>query len=117
MSLELSLYHLDPLIASAFVPFPKWIGDKRDVTNVVGTGDDCFKWAVLAALHPTADHSNRMVNYLPYVNLYDFSSLTFPVPLSSIASFTAKNNISVNVYGVEEGKRVFPTACKRGHCS
>ena len=80
VSLELSLWHLDPLRASAFVPLPKWIRDKHAVTNIVGTGDDCFKWAVLAALHPVTDHSNRMEDYLQYVNLYGFSSLSFPVP-------------------------------------
>ena len=32
--------------------------------------------------------------------------LGFPVPLSLIASFAAKNNLSINVYGVEHGKKV-----------
>ena len=30
----------------------------------------------------------------------------FPVSLSSIASFTSKNNLSINVYGVEDEKKV-----------
>ena len=34
------------------------------------------------------------------------SSLCFPVPLSSIASFSTKNNLSINIYGVEDGKKV-----------
>ena len=59
--LQLTLYHLDPLRASAFVPLPKWIRDKRAVTNIIGTGDDCFKWAVLAGLHPVDTNCpNRM---------------------------------------------------------
>ena len=41
VSMELTLWHLDPPRASAFVPLPKWIRDNRAVTNVVGTGDDC----------------------------------------------------------------------------
>ena len=106
-SLQLTLWHLDPLPASAFVPLPKWIRDKRAVTNIIGTGDDCFKWAILAGLHPTtSDRPNRIDNYMVHANKYDFSSLTFPVPLSSIASFGTKNNISINVYGVEDGKKV-----------
>ena len=68
VSMELSLWHLDPLRASAFVRLPKRIRDKRAVTNVVDTGDDCFKWAVLAELHPATDHPERMENYLPYAN-------------------------------------------------
>ena len=41
--LNLTLWHLDPLRASAFVPLPRWINDKKAVVNVTGTGNDCFK--------------------------------------------------------------------------
>ena len=113
VSLELSLWHLDPLRASAFVPLPKWIRDKHAVTNIVGTGNDCFKWAVLAGLHPGADTPHRMDNYLPYVNLYDFTNLNYPVPLSAVKPFAMKNGISINVYAVEDGKRIiFPLCVK-----
>ena len=50
----------DPLPASAFVPLLRWIVDKKAVTNVIGTGGDCFKWAILAGMHhATSDHPNR----------------------------------------------------------
>ena len=52
-----------------------------------------------------------MENYLPYVNLYDFSNLNYPVPLSSITPFAATNGISINVYAVEDGKRVVFPLC------
>ena len=111
MSLELSLWHLDPLRASAFVPLPKWIKNKRAVTNIVGTGNDCFKWEVLAGLHPATVQPHRMENYLPYIDLYDFSSLSFPVPLSAVTPFAIKNGILINVYAVEDGKRVIFPLC------
>ena len=104
VSLQLTLWHLDQLRASTFVPLPKWIQDKHAMTNIVGTGDDCFKWAVLAGLHPTADHPYHMESYIEHTTKYDFSSLTFPVPLSAVASFAAKNKISINVYGIADGK-------------
>ena len=52
VSLQLSLWYLDPLRASAFVPLPNWIQTRRAVVNINWTGDDCFKWAVLAGMHP-----------------------------------------------------------------
>ena len=64
---------------------------------------------MLAVLHPVSDHSNRMENYLPYVQMYDFSMLNYPVSHSSFAPFAAKNHISINVSGVEDGKRVILT--------
>ena len=79
-SLQLTLWHFDPLRASAFAPLPEWIRDKKATTNIIGTGNDCFKWAVLAGMHPTtADNPNRMVNYVEHACGYDFSSLCFPV--------------------------------------
>ena len=107
-SLQLTLWHLDPLRASAFVPLPRWIRDKKATTHTIGTGDDCFKWAVRAGVHhTTADNPNRMVNYVEHACGYDFSSLCFPVSLSSIAPFAAKNNLSINVYGVEDERKLF----------
>ena len=37
---------------------------------------------------------------------YDFSSLRFPVALSSVGSFASANNMSINVYGVDDDKEV-----------
>ena len=108
-SLKLTLWHLDPLRASAFVSLPRWIQDKRAVVNVVGTGNDCFKWAVLAGLHPVDKYNNnpnRMNNYEEHVAKNDFSSICFPVALSSIGSFAAKNDLSINVYGVDNDNKV-----------
>ena len=73
---------------------------------MIGTGNDCFKWAVLAGMHPATVNPNRMENDVVYASEYDFSSLCFPVPLTSVASLAAKNSLSINVYGVEEGKKV-----------
>ena len=105
-SLQLTLCHLDPLPASALVPLPRWIQAKRAVVNVTGTGDDCFKWAVLAGIHHVAVHSERMGKYVRQLTKYDLSTLRFPVPLSSIGSFATANNLSINVYGIEDGKKV-----------
>ena len=81
VSLQLSLCHLDPLRANAFVPLPNWIQTRGAVVNIRGTGNDCFKWAVLADAN-----GDRMLQYTEHVGKYDFSSLHFPVPLSSVGS-------------------------------
>ena len=41
-ALKLTLWHLDPLRASAFVILPHWIRDKKAVVNVTGTGNDAL---------------------------------------------------------------------------
>ena len=111
-SLQLTLWHLDLLRASTFVPLPQWIREKKAVVNVTGTGDDCLKWAVLAGMHPIGKLArapvklNRMSTYEEHVSKYDFSFLSFPVPLSSIGSFAKANNLSINVYVVENDEKV-----------
>ena len=84
VSLQLSLLQLDPLGAGAFVPLPNWIQMR---------GDDCFKWAVLAGMHHVDAYGERMSQYTEHVGKYDISSLHFPVPLSSVGSFSTANNI------------------------
>ena len=59
-----------------------------------------------AGMHRVAIHSERMNPYVEHVNKYDFSSLRFPVPLSSIGSFAASDNLSIKVYGIEDDKKV-----------
>ena len=51
-TLQLTLWQLDPLLGSVFTPLPRWIQARRAVVNVAGTGDDCFKWAILAGMYP-----------------------------------------------------------------
>ena len=100
-SLDLSMWELDPLRGSSYHELPEWIIDKRAVVNVKAYGNDCFKWAFLAGMHePTsATNRNKMYSYTAYEHLYDFSSLSYPVPLKDINTFAKRNNVSINVYG------------------
>ena len=78
VSLQLSLWHLDPFRASAFVPLPNWIQTRRAVVNIRGTGNDCFKWAVLAGMRPVDVHGASIQNiwvsmiFLLYIFLFLF---------------------------------------------
>ena len=51
-------------------------------------------------------HGDRMSQYTEHESKYDFSSLHFPVPFSSVGSFATTNNMSINVYGVDDDKKV-----------
>ena len=57
-------------------------------------------------MHPVDANAHRMSQYTEHVGKYDFSSLHFPVPLSSVGSFATTNNMSINVYGVDDDKKV-----------
>ena len=103
-ALDITIWLLDPIRASSYHRLPTWIINKFAVTNVRNTGNDCFKWAFLAGMHPTKRNSDRLKKYESFQSKYDFSSLTYPVPLKDIDTFCRRNNCSINVYGISGGK-------------
>ena len=46
-----------------------------------------------------------MLNLREFADNYYWSGLEFPVSLKQIGKFEAKNNISVNMLGLERGQR------------
>ena len=83
------------MAARPSISLPRW----RAVVNVAGTGDDCFKWAILAGMHPVDVHADCRGKYVEHMGKYDFSSLHIPTPLQAVGSFALRNNMSINVYG------------------
>ena len=65
--------------------------------------EECYKWAIIAADRwmDIDSHPERVSNLREFADNYDWSGLEFPVSLKQIGTFEAKNNISVNVLGLE----------------
>ena len=57
-------------------------------------------------MQPVDADGDRMSQYTEHVGKYDFSSLHSPVPLSSVDSFATANNMSINMYGIDDDKKV-----------
>ena len=99
-ALDTSVWQLDPLRASSHHSLPQWVINKRAVRNIQNKDNQCFKWAVLAALYqPTMPTKPcDVASYRIYEtdrDAPDFKMLTFPVPLVDIKKFEKANNISV----------------------
>ena len=99
-SLQLTLWQLDPLRGSLFIPLPQWIQARRAVVNVADTGG--FKWAILAGMHPVDVHAGRRGKYVEHMI---FSFVLFR-PLQAVGCFSLRNNMSINVYGVDDDNEV-----------
>ena len=109
-SLELNIYHLDPLRASVHVVLPKWIRDKKATINVKNTGNDCFQWAILAGMHHrnvARNNKTQRAQYRPFIGEYNLNGIEFPVPLADVKKFGVQNNMSINVFGVDSEEQVF----------
>ena len=57
-------------------------------------------------MHPVDVHADRRGKYIEHMGNYDFSSLSFPTPLQSVGPFALRNNMSINVYVVDDDNKV-----------
>ena len=97
-----------PLHGSTYIPTPQWLAKKLCVvlTTLKNTNSKCFRWSVLAALHPPKYNAERVYNYKPYENSLDISGLSFPLAVKDVPKLVRQNpSISLNVLcgGDEDG--------------
>ena len=71
--------------------------------NPQNRDNECFKWAVLAALHSSEikTHPECLSNLRKFESMYDWSDLSFPTSLKDISKFEFKNSLTINVLDVE----------------
>ena len=100
MHLDIDFHRLVLIRGGSYIPLPEWLAKKKAVINPKNTDEECFKWAVLAALHheEVDVHPERITKLEPYAEQYDWSGLKFPVALNMIGKFEKNNpNIAINV--------------------
>lgn len=102
MYLEININKFNPMRASSYIDLPLPIKRKKAVINVQNADDACFAWAITSALNLPTGLPQRISSYPHYGNVADFSTVTFPTKLKEIDRFEEHNNISINVYGVED---------------
>lgn len=88
---------------AAYINLPDFVARKKAVINVQNTDNECFRWAVLAALHPNVKTPHRVSSYYPFRNELNFDNIEFPVTLNQLKFFEKNNEtISINVYAIDE---------------
>lgn len=102
LHLEVNINNYNPLRSSSYIPLPFDIANKKAVLNIQNNDVYCFKWCILAFLHPKTSHPERVKHYIEYEEELNFAGIEFPVKLSEISKFETQNSISVNVYGTEK---------------
>ena len=112
--LEMTEYQ--PIGGTSFIELPKNIYDTKSIVNVKNNDQQCFKWSVLAALHPTNNHPERVIHYQPFQDELNFTGIQFPVTIDQITKFEKLNpDISITVLGIDipdneekDPSKVFP---------
>src|SRR5277367_4027974 len=100
-SLQININKYTPLKASSYFELPDYVTNKRDIINVNNEDNQCFKWAILAALYPAKNNPQRVSNYIKHENKINMGSIPFPVKISDIKKFEKLNKISVNVFSYD----------------
>lgn len=90
------------------VNLPREIILKRAVINVRYTDNACFAWSVVAALYPVERNADRESSYPHYTTVLKLQDIEFPVTLKDIGKFEHLNDVSINVYTIEEHKTIVP---------
>jgi len=104
LNLTVNVNRYNPMRAGCHITLPREIMLKHAIINVKSTDNACFAWSVVAALYPAESHLNRMSSYPHYMGVLTFDDIEFPMTLKNIGKFERLNNISINVYGIEEQK-------------
>ncbi|XP_076636189.1 uncharacterized protein LOC143349115 [Colletes latitarsis] len=96
-----------PMHAGRAIQLPREIRLKKAVINVCSTDNACFAWSVVAALYPAESRVSLASSYPHYTTVLNIQDIEFPMTLNQIKKFEHINNISINVYTIEN-KKVLP---------
>ncbi len=96
--IEVIEFPYNPLRGSLYLDLHKSIKNKKCCINVKNNDNQCFKWSVLSALHPTLKDPQRVLKYKQFENELNFNNLEFPIKIDDIPKFEKLNNISINVF-------------------
>jgi len=109
--LQLRTNILNPLRGLSYIPLPKHIQNKKAIINVKNKDMKCFKYAILSKYDNRQNKSvfsSKYFKTLEKKSKLNFSCISFPTPLKEIKIFERINNVSVNVFGLDDEGFVYP---------
>src|SRR5207244_194012 len=118
LKLRLVTSEYSPLAGSSYIHLDKYLSSKKALINIQNDDQKCFLWSVLAYLHPAGKNSNRVEKYKQFESRLNLNGIEWPMKLNDVPKFERQNDISISIYGYEEGyydkesrrnvKEVFP---------
>ena len=118
-SVDLLYYHLQKTslgrIGSWYIDSSKWPENKKATKNSTNNDNNCFQYAITAALNyqNIKSHPGIISNLNPYKNKYDWRGIDFTSHLKAWKEFELNNkSISLNIlfapYNTERIRRAYP---------
>ena len=110
--MDVNFHRLNLAKGSSYIPLSDWLVHKRAIINPRNYNNECFKWAIIAAMkcEEIGKDCQRVSKHRQYEDEFDWSSIKFPTSTRDIGRFESGNEISVNVLAVEN-KQIY--ICKK----
>ncbi|KAF4529325.1 hypothetical protein B566_EDAN017613 [Ephemera danica] len=105
-SIEIRVNKYQPLKASSYLALPKHIAGTHAVINPNNQDQQCFKWALLSKF--VTHHPNEIDRLRRFEEEYNWKNINFPTTLKDIKKFEQDNDITVNVFSLDEEGKVYP---------
>ena len=84
LHLDLSIARYTPVKGSSYIPLPSKLKAKKAIINIKNSDNKCFMWSVLAGIHPSSHHVDRLHQYQQFQEELDFTGIEFPVTIDKI---------------------------------
>ena len=98
-SVKVKIHRYDYQRASSYIE----LGFKsRNIINVQNRDNKCFLWSILAKFYPAPRDKERVTKYIPYENRLGMEGIEYPVMIKDIPKVEKQNNLSINVFSLED---------------
>lgn len=102
LTLKICINEYCPIAGRSYFELPREIKNKRAVINIKNYDDYCFLWAIVSALYPIRKNSDLVESYPHFSRVLKYDGINFPMQLKNISKFEKLNNLTINVYSIEE---------------
>ena len=109
--MQLRINLVNPLAGSNYIKLPYNLECKRALINVKNTDSECFKYAILTKFNNCINKykfNKKRFNFLEKSSGLNFKCIDHPTPVKQIKIFERVNNVSVNVFGLNDKNLIFP---------
>ena len=98
-SVKVKIHRYDYQRASSYLE----LGFKsKNIINVQNRDNKCFLWSILAKFYPAPSDKERVTKYIPYENRLGMEGIEYPVMIKDIPKVERQNNLSINVFSLED---------------
>jgi hypothetical protein len=99
--LDIHVAKVNALTGSSYTPLPKFIADKKAIINIKNKDNKCFLYSVLCGLECPERDAERVSKYTDRVKELKYKEEDMPMEMNKIIFFEKRNNIRINVYGLD----------------